>query len=131
MRGPTPLTRRDLMAGALGSLAGGVPLLLRSSLAQADGTPPHWREAAAITRPDQVLSVMDFEALARRQLPPAHFGFIATGVDDDATVARNRAAFADYQIRARRFFDVRRLDLTTRVYGVEWASPLYVSALSA
>jgi hypothetical protein len=109
MRGPTPLTRRDLMAGALGSLAGAVPLLLRSSLAQADGTPPDWREAAAITRPDQVLSVMDFEALARGRLPPAHFGLIATGVDDDATVARNRAAFSDYQIRARRFSDVRRL----------------------
>jgi (S)-2-hydroxy-acid oxidase len=118
------------MAGALGGLVAAVPLL-RSSIARADGTPPDWREAAAISGPDQVLSVMDFEALARRQLPPAHFGFIATGVDDDATVARNRAAFADYQIRARRFFDVRRLDLTTRVYGVAWPSPLYVSALSA
>jgi 4-hydroxymandelate oxidase len=30
-----------------------------------------------------VLNVMDFEALARAALPPAHFGYIATGVDDD------------------------------------------------
>jgi isopentenyl diphosphate isomerase/L-lactate dehydrogenase-like FMN-dependent dehydrogenase len=131
MRSPTPLTRRDLLTGALGSLAGAVPLLLRSPWAQAQGTPPDWREAEPITGADQVLSVMDFEALARGRLPPAHFGFIATGVDDDATVVRNHAAFADYQIRARRFFDVRQVDLTTRVYGVEWATPVYISALSA
>ena len=38
MRGPAPLTRRDLMAGALGSLAGALPLLLRSPWVQAQGT---------------------------------------------------------------------------------------------
>jgi (S)-2-hydroxy-acid oxidase len=123
------LTRRQLLYGGI---AAATPLLLRSPWAAAAATPPpHWREAEPVTRLDQVLSIMDFEALARARLPPAHFGFIATGVDDDATVVRNHAAFADYQIRARRFFDVRRLDLSTRVYGVDWASPVYISALSA
>src|SRR5512137_361811 len=105
------LTRRDV----LGCLAGAAPLLLRSPWAAAQGAPPDWREAAPITSADQVLSVMDFEAIARTRLPPAHFGYIATGVDDDATVVRNHAAFADYQIRARRFFDVTTIDLATRV----------------
>ena len=121
------LTRRDV----LGGLAGAAPLLLRSPWAAAQGTPPDWREAAPITSADQVLSVMDFEAIARTRLPPAHFGYVATGVDDDATVVRNHAAFADYQIRARRFFDVTTINLATRVFGTAWSSPVYVSAVSS
>ena len=38
-----------------------------------------------ITAPDQALDVLEFEAAARKRLPPAHFGFLATGVDGDAT----------------------------------------------
>ena len=49
MRGPSSVTRRDLLTGALGSLAGAVPLLLRSPWAKAQGTPPDWREAEPIT----------------------------------------------------------------------------------
>lgn len=131
MRRPMSLTRRHLLTGALGGLAGAVPLLLRSPWASAQGTPPNWREAEPITRADQVLNVMDFEAIARTKLPPAHFGYIATGVDDDATVVRNHEAFADYQIRARRFFDVTSISLATTVFGTAWHSPIYMSALSS
>jgi len=78
-----------------------------------------------------VLNVMDFEAIALSKLPPAHFGYIATGVDDDATVVRNHIAFADYQIRARRFFDVTSISLATSVFGTAWHSPVYISAVSS
>src|SRR6202023_765843 len=37
----------------------------------------------AVSSPDQALDVMDFERAARQALPPAHFGYLATGVDDD------------------------------------------------
>ena len=37
------------------------------------------------------LNVMDFEAMARLKLPPAHFGYLITGVDDDGTIAANRS----------------------------------------
>jgi (S)-2-hydroxy-acid oxidase len=124
------LTRRQLLTGALGGLAGAVPLL-RSPWAHAEAAPPNWREAEPITRADQVLNVMDFEAIARTRLPPAHFGYIATGADDDATVARNHEAYADYQIRARRFFDVTTVSLATTVFGTAWHSPIYMSALSS
>ncbi len=89
------------------------------------------KPAARITSPDQAVNVMDFEALARDALPPAHFGYIATGVDDDGTVARNHEAFSHYEIRARRFNDVRKVTLATSVYGVAWPSPVYLSAVSA
>jgi (S)-2-hydroxy-acid oxidase len=66
---------------------------------------------------DQVLNVMEFERLAQEALPPAHFGYIATGADDDRTVARNP--------------DLTHLNSTRTVLGSSWTSPLYLSAVSA
>jgi 4-hydroxymandelate oxidase len=74
---------------------------------------------------------MEFEALAREALPPAHFGYIATGVDDDRTVVRNHDAFSHYEIRARRFNDLSHLDTSLSVFGSAWHSPIYLSAVSA
>ncbi len=74
---------------------------------------------------------MDFEPLARDALPPAHFGYIATGADDDRTVVRNHEAFSHYEIRAHRFNDVSKISLATQVFGVAWPSPVYLSAVSA
>lgn len=62
--------------------------------------------AIAPHRAGDVLNVRDFEPLARAALPPAHFGYLATGIDDDRTLRRNEQAFGDYEIRARRFVDL-------------------------
>ena len=51
-----------------------------------------------IASPDLALDVFDFEAVARHRLPPAHFGYMATGVDDDATLRANREGFGRYQL---------------------------------
>jgi (S)-2-hydroxy-acid oxidase len=89
------------------------------------------RAPPPILRADQVLDVMEFEGLAREALPPAHFGYIATGTDDDRTVVRNHDAFSHYEIRARRFVDVSRVDASLRVLGTAWPSPIYLSAVSS
>ncbi len=81
--------------------------------------------------PDQVLNVMDFEALARAALPPAHFAFIATGVDDDRTVIANHEAFGLVEIRSRRFVDVSNVDMSVRMFGVTSPVPFYLSAVSS
>src|SRR5262249_43786628 len=47
--------------------------------------------------PEQALGVFVFEPVARQALPPAHWGYMATGVDDDATLQANRSAFAKFQ----------------------------------
>jgi (S)-2-hydroxy-acid oxidase len=88
------------------------------------------RSPPPVTSADQVLNVEDFEALAQRALPPAHFGYLATGADGDRTLARNHDAFAHYEIRAHRFVDVSRIDSTRAVWGQIWASPIYLSAVS-
>ncbi len=85
---------------------------------------------AAVTSADQVLNVADFEALARAKLPAAHFGYIATGVDDDRTMVLNHEAYSHVEIRSRRFVDVSNLDTTCRVFGGTWKQPFYFSAVS-
>ncbi len=84
-----------------------------------------------ITSAKDALSVMDFEPVARRVLPPAHWGYMATGVDDDKTLRMNREAFDHYQLRARRLVDVTTADLKTEVFGAQWESPVYISAVGS
>ena len=86
-----------------------------------------WSQAPAQTlTPDQILNVMDFEALARAALPPAHFAYIATGVDDDRTVIANHEAFGLVEIRSRRFVDVSNIDMSVRMFGVTHPVPFYL-----
>lgn len=122
------MSRRTLVGGLTA-----LPVFLPRAMAEEPPTPlrQFWRAPARPTSADQVLNVMDFEALARDALPPAHFGYIATGADDDRTVVRNHEAFADYEIRARRFNDLRHLTTALSVFGTAWPSPLYTSAVSA
>ncbi|MBV8496413.1 MAG: alpha-hydroxy-acid oxidizing protein [Gammaproteobacteria bacterium] len=126
-RAPGPLTRRSFLGGAAA-----LPAFWNSGLAEE--TPPSVRYRRApppITSADQVVNVMDFEPLARAALPPAHFAYLATGVDDDRTLARNHEAFAHYEIRARRFADLRRVDTSRQIFGTSWATPVYLSSVSS
>src|ERR1700674_5095706 len=124
----TPLTRRSFIGGL-------IALPAFWSRAMADDTLPPSQlfrsEPPPVTSADQVLNVMGFEPLAREALPPAHFGYIATGVDDDRTVVRNHEAFSHYEIRARRFSDLSHLDTSRAVLGARWPTPLYLSAVGS
>src|SRR5258705_7546437 len=77
------------------------------------------------------LSVLDFEPLAQKTLPPAHWGYMSSGVDDDLTVRMNREAMGHYQIRARRLVGAEKPDLSFELFGKMWDSPIYFSAVSA
>ncbi len=79
-----------------------------------------------ISSPDQALNVLDFEPAARKALPPAHFGYLATGVDDDATVRANREGYSHIQIRSRRLVDVEKIDMSVPLLGATWSSPIVI-----
>jgi 4-hydroxymandelate oxidase len=114
----------------LGGLAGAPALLAMPRLGFGLATDDTAADASAV-KVDQVLNVAEFEALARAKLPPAHFGYIATGVDDDRTVSLNHDAYSHIEIRSRRFFDVSKLDTRCSVLGSVWKQPLYFSAVSS
>src|SRR5260370_1066784 len=84
-----------------------------------------------ISSPDQALEVMDFEPAARKALPPAHFGYLATGVDDDGTVRANREGYSRIQIRARRLVDVENIDMSVSLFGTKWNTPIVLSPVRA
>jgi 4-hydroxymandelate oxidase len=85
----------------------------------------------AITSAKDALSVFDFEEAARRVLPPAHWGYLATGVDDDRTLRANREAFERVRIRARHLVDVSRIDTATRVLGQPLPAPFFLCPVSS
>jgi len=89
------------------------------------------QDDSSLASADQALDVLDFEAAARKALPLAHFGYLATGVDDDATVRANREGYSRIQIRPRRLVDVEKLDMSVRLFGVTWNSPLVICPIGS
>ena len=86
---------------------------------------------ALIGSPNEAMNVFDFEPIARQKLPPAHFGYLATGVDDDATLRANREGFSKLEIRARRLVDVSRVDTSTELFGTTWKTPIILAPVAA
>ena len=84
-----------------------------------------------ISSPEQALDIMDFEAAARKALPPAHFGYLATGVDEDGTVRANREGYSRIQIRPRRLVDVEKVETSVRLLGTTLSSPIVISPISS
>jgi len=83
-------------------------------------------DPAVIKSAKEALQIMDFEPAARRALPPAHWGYMASGVDDDLTLRANVAAFGKIELRPRRLVDVSKPDLSTEVFGQRWETPLFI-----
>jgi len=85
---------------------------------------------AAIESPKDALNVHDFEEPARRRLPPAHWGYLSTGVDDDATRNANIAAFQHIQLRPRRLVDISRTDMRVDLFGATFDAPIFLCPVS-
>jgi isopentenyl diphosphate isomerase/L-lactate dehydrogenase-like FMN-dependent dehydrogenase len=80
---------------------------------------------------DEAINVFEFEAVAKSKLPPAHWGFLASGVEDDVTLRANREAFKNYHLRPRRLVDVSSIDMKRTIFGVEWDSPLFLCPVAS
>ncbi len=80
-----------------------------------------------VKSPEEALDVFDFEVLAKEELPPAHWGYMATGTDDNATIQANRDGFHQFQIRVRRLVDVRSIDMSTEILGRSWPTPIVIA----
>jgi isopentenyl diphosphate isomerase/L-lactate dehydrogenase-like FMN-dependent dehydrogenase len=122
------LASPGFLAGSFASLLAGGEVTERKFLG--------WLESfqqsdEVISSPDQAFDVMDFEPAARKALPPAHFGYLATGVDDDGTVHANREGYSRIQIRARRLVDVENIDMSGILFGTKWNTPIVLSPVSA
>ena len=105
---------------------------VRSALAKtAQAAERDGSNRALIASANDALNVFDFEHVARQALPPAHYGYLATGVDDDATLHANRTGFSKFQIRARRLVDVSRIDTSTDLFGTTWKTPIVLAPVGS
>lgn len=84
-----------------------------------------------IARAGDALDVFDFEPVAHRNIPPAHWGYLVSGVDGEDTLRANRAAYSHYQLRTRRMIDVGKIDLSVELFGERFNSPIILCPLGA
>src|SRR5215831_10070518 len=130
MLGASPLIAGSSMfAGGLAELLRAEPLEEKQVLGWLENL--QQQNDSVISSPDQALNVMDFEPAARKSLPPAHWGYLATGVDDDATVRANHEGYSHIQIRSRRLVDVTNIDMSRSIFGVKWDTPLVLSPVGS
>src|SRR6185437_12576498 len=113
---------------------GGIMMLERRALLKFLGASPLFTALAPWTHAlaeehlpasaAEALDVFDLEAVAQRLVPPAHWGYLQSGVDGDVTLKANHAAYGRYELRPRRLVDVSHVDLSTEVFGIKAASPI-------
>jgi isopentenyl diphosphate isomerase/L-lactate dehydrogenase-like FMN-dependent dehydrogenase len=84
-------------------------------------------DAAVLTDPRRALNVFEFEPVMKNNVPPAHFGYMATGLDDEATLRRNREGFLRFQLRPRRLIDVSTIDMRCEIFGLTYDNPIVIA----
>jgi 4-hydroxymandelate oxidase len=110
---------------ASGALAGEVPMV---PVKPSD--PVIWAPLQTdklIKSPKEAINVFDFEAPCRVNVPPSHFGYMASGIDDEVTLRANREGFLKFQLRPRRLIDVSKVDMSTDILGVKYDTPIVVA----
>jgi isopentenyl diphosphate isomerase/L-lactate dehydrogenase-like FMN-dependent dehydrogenase len=80
-----------------------------------------------IKAPKDAINVFDFEPVCHKNVPPAHFGYMASGIDDEVTLRANREGFLKFQLRPRRLVDVSKVDMSTDILGVKYNSPIVLA----
>lgn len=95
---------------------------VRTALAQGlPGVPP-----TIISSAKEAINIMDFAEASRKALPPAHWGYMATGVEDDRTLNLNHEAYGKIGLRPRRLIDVSKVDMSVELFGKQYETPIYI-----
>ena len=77
-----------------------------------------------LASPEDAINVFDFQAMAEQVLPPAHYGYLATGVNGDETLHANREGLRRLNLRPRRLVDVSDIDMSVELLGERWETPI-------
>src|SRR5690554_3631396 len=77
----------------------------------------------------KILSLDDFEAVARRHLPKSVFAFVHSGVENEVTLRDNREAFKDWQVVPRVLVGVAQRSQKTELFGETYDSPFGVAPM--
>ena len=125
------------LAGSPLLAAAGLDRSLLSRLLSAEPRPQRGRDDRAlhvvqdIRSAGEALDVFDFEPVAKQNMPVAHWGYLATGTDDDATIQANRQGFDRWAMRPRRLIDVSRLDTSVTWFGTRYPTPIVINPVGS
>jgi 4-hydroxymandelate oxidase len=116
---------RRLFSGSAKDQAAGLTLAQRAAETVLGMQP------GPISAASQALSVLDFEPVAKAKLPIGHWGYLATGTDDDGTIQANRDAYARFDLRPRRLVDVTKVDTSVTMIGTKLNTPIVINPLAS
>lgn len=87
--------------------------------------------AAPVLKPEDALDIFDLKETAEGNIPPAHWGYLMTGVNGDSTLRANRTAFDKYFARAKRLIAVQDVDTSVDILGTRWPTPIILAPLGS
>lgn len=122
---PAP-SRRDLLRSAAGAIAAAAlasPVALAQQ-ATRSATPVR---RAAPPPDDPIVSLADFERLARPRMTPMAYEYVTGGAGDELTLGWNHDAYSQLQLRTRVLVDVSRIDTSLRLFGRELPFPILLA----
>jgi (S)-mandelate dehydrogenase len=76
---------------------------------------------------DRAVTIEDLRAMAHRRLPRFALEYLEAGGEDEAALARNIAALAEWRFLHRSLVDVSRRDASTQLFGRRMAIPLAIA----
>ena len=126
-------SRRRFLQFLTGSplLAGSLPAFAEAPVAGTKLSDPIiWaplKTENLIKSPKEAINVFDFEPACRAAIPPAHFGYMASGIDDEVTLRANREGFQKFVLRPRRLIDVSKVDMSVEILGARYDTPIIVA----
>jgi L-lactate dehydrogenase (cytochrome) len=83
-----------------------------------------WRDKRTLPRHlRDMLALEDFEAVARRRLPRPIYGYVSGGVETNASLRANRAAFDEIAFVPKMLVDTSMRSLATTLFGQTYAAP--------
>jgi 4-hydroxymandelate oxidase len=75
----------------------------------------------------ELVSIADFEEVARERLPAMVYDYIAGGAGDEISLRRNRTAFDSLLLKPRVLRDVSRLDTRIELCGTRLGHPILLA----
>jgi 4-hydroxymandelate oxidase len=79
---------------------------------------------------DRVVTLADFEPLARLSMEPAAFDYVAGGAWDEITLAENEAAWRRFRLRPRVLVDVSQVRTQSTLLGTPVSMPVAVAPMA-
>lgn len=77
----------------------------------------------------KILSLSDFEVLAKKRLPKPLFEYVSGGCEDGQSVKANRQSFSEYEFRTQVLIDISKRSQKITLFGKEYASPFGIAPM--